>query len=90
MAIPEAAPGGAEYQEPNKDSFIRLPKEELAGQLAVESAGYRVCAFDEISVTFEPLQDGVLRYPPVQVSVPRDPEYIQSYITMGPTDWSKL
>lgn len=88
MAVSEKKLSSTEYQEPDSDCYFQVPKDQLAGYLALEASGLRLCAIDEQTATFEPCQnqEGVLRYPPVQVGVPRNKDFIDRYIKMGPSD----
>jgi hypothetical protein len=70
------------YQEPG--GFKRQLKSKEV------PSGYRVCRIISKYVELEPLQEGVYRYPPVQVQVPRRPDFIEKYVSMGQTDWSSL
>lgn len=79
------------YQEPGTLDVRYEPIEDTEAIRDWLENGYRVRRIINRLISFEKLQEGVLRYPPVQVQVARDPEYIQAYINMEPTkDWSKL
>lgn len=75
----------AAYVEPDESEF-RTAAEiiELEGSLD----GYRLGKIALGVASYEPRQEGIHRYPPVQVEVNRDPERIKGYIDMEPTDGS--
>ncbi|HET7528995.1 MAG TPA: hypothetical protein VFJ84_02085 [Candidatus Saccharimonadales bacterium] len=81
---PEAQSG---YVAPEVQSMPRISKEAAA---LVCELGYRVAFIYGDEVKVEPLQEGVHRYPPVQVEVARDPDFIDRYIDMGPSTFSSL
>ena len=80
--------GPKQYQEPDPGLFKR-PKKAADRERLLEE-GWRVCAIHGLGKVLEPPQEGVLRYPPVQVEVPRRPDFIEVYVSMGPTDWSQI
>jgi hypothetical protein len=84
MALPEKSRPGQnrKYEQPRWNEF-----EEIRDGQVPE--GKRVARIIGRVLFAEPCQEGVLRYPPVQVIVPRDPDFITEYIDMGPTDWRK-
>ena len=88
MAVVEKNFSGTEYQEPESNSYIYHPLADKLGLVILEANGFRVCAIHGQEVTLEPTQEGVLRYPPVQVDVDRSQEYIKEYIQMGPSTFS--
>jgi hypothetical protein len=93
MVLREVMPpelGWAQYQEADPSLLKRLPKANLVGRQALLAQGFRVRTINDFSIEFEPGQEGVFRYPPVQVQYPRRPDYISSYINMGPTDWAEV
>lgn len=73
------------YVAPETRYMPRIPKEASA---LVCQLGYRIAFIEGDEVKVEPLQDGVLRYPPVQVGVPRDQDFIEEYTHMGPSTFS--
>jgi hypothetical protein len=96
MSIGEAI--AAQYMEPEPTDlkeirFLRLP---IIGRLrrrkldTLLNDGYRLRAINMGRVMLEPIQPGVLRYPPVQVGVPKDPDFISRYIDMPPTAQSEV
>ncbi|HVS79088.1 MAG TPA: hypothetical protein VHD84_02250 [Candidatus Saccharimonadales bacterium] len=88
MAVNEKISRSADYISPDERYMPRIPKEAAA--FICEELGYRIAIDLGEEVKIEPLQDGVLRYPPVQVQVPRRPDYIERYVSMEPSDWSSL
>ena len=38
----------------------------------------------------EPVQEGVLRYPPIRINMPLDASRNEGYINMEPTDWFQV
>lgn len=90
MATTVKAPefGLAEYREPDPTSFLRRPKAHTIGHRVLQMRGFRICRIDSDELGFEPHQD-VHLWPPVQVQVPRSPDYIARYMNMAPYSWPK-
>jgi hypothetical protein len=82
MAVPELIPQSEIYEDSSPLEF--LPVEE--GKVHADE---RVAMIIGGILLVEPRQYGVLRYPPVQVDVKRDPGFIAEYVRMGPTDWQR-
>lgn len=79
----------SEYREPWPSDYITVETGEFGARALAElTTNYRVSRVDGDVVVREPRQDGVLRYPPVQVEVKRDAEQVERYIKMPPTDLS--
>ena len=88
MAVSEEQLSGAEYQEPEPSAHIHIEKTrpDVAKAFLGPIDGrprFRVCSIDVKLIKLEPVQEDVLRYPPVQVQVERDPEATRRYIGMG-------
>jgi hypothetical protein len=88
MAATETVPefGSVKYQEPA--SFIRRSTSRAIGISVLKAQNFRICNFNPDEIDFEKPQEGVHRYPPVQVQVLRNPDFIQRYINMEPNTWS--
>lgn len=65
----------AEYQEPNSFLLSRVLLTDLLGREALYDSGYRINSIDGDKIVFEPRQEGVKKYPPVQVNLGK-PGYI--------------
>jgi hypothetical protein len=81
MAVPEIfrKTETAQYQEPGPFDYRVISIYEKVPD------GWRMSAIFGQIVQIEPEQEDVKRYPPVQVDVPRNREYIKQYINMGPS-----
>lgn len=82
------AAGRREYEEPEQRALIHLSN--AAWESVYPLPFHRIKIIEKAGVVLEPIQTGVLRYPPVRVQVPGDPEASQRYINMPPTDWSEI
>jgi hypothetical protein len=82
VAIPEFAEEPKMYEDPGWEYFKPAKDGNFTKgmRLAMIIGGLRFT---------EPLQDEVFRYPPIQVDVPRRPDFIANYVNMRPTDWSE-
>jgi hypothetical protein len=84
MAAPEELPiGERQYEEPHPRDLRWAKGKEIPKRWRMHSIFSGV-------IHIEPVQDGVHRYPPVQIDVPRRPDFIARYINMPPTDWREL
>jgi hypothetical protein len=82
MVAPELTSQSEKYEYCEPFAFIHL-------ETGIIPKHYRLAMIIDKIWLFEPIQDGVLRYPPVQVDVPRNPDSIDDYVNMGPTNWSE-
>jgi hypothetical protein len=71
MVISETSPepSTAEYQEPNPYLLKRVLLTDYLGREALYDSGYRINSIGGDEVVFEPCQEGVKKYPPVQVNL---------------------
>jgi hypothetical protein len=91
MSIGEAI--AAQYMEPEPTDlkeirFLRLPiigRRQRRKLETMLNEGYKLRAINVGRIMLEPKQPGVHRYPPVQVGVPRNPDFISQYVDMPPT-----
>jgi len=73
--------GSAQYQEPDPSE---ISHEKIVREIG-EIPTRRLMAIEDGYAIYEPLQDGVRRYPPVRVGVSADPEAIKRYLDILPS-----
>ena len=83
MPVPELTSRFNKYEDSNPNEFLPVENGKVL-------ADERVAMIIGGILLVEPRQDGVLRYPPVQVDVVRNPDFITEYVNMPPTDWSEV
>ncbi|MBX4188921.1 hypothetical protein KW792_02365 [Candidatus Saccharibacteria bacterium] len=88
MAVSEERLSGAQYQEPDPLAFVYIKNERqdvAKAFLKIEEgrSRYRVSSIISDLIKLESVQEDVLRYPPVQVNMERDPDAVDEYTKMG-------
>jgi hypothetical protein len=76
------------YEEPEDHELRFRRRANKVGRQTLLNKSYRIMRTNideagDVEIVFEPKQEGVLRYPPIQIELPRDPASTDDYLNFG-------